>query len=92
MAKNEATVIDPSGYDYGATKVVDKAGKTRTSIGNGDAVQRAMLKFMAAGKDIGQVIRANKLAQDPKKYENAGLLRMSVGNSLRALVRKLTLE
>lgn len=88
--KDKAPNIDTGSYDYGVTRVEGKGGKTVRSIGNGDAVQRALLKFYAAGKDIGQVIRANKLKQDPAQYDNAGLLRMSVGNSLRALVRNGT--
>lgn len=86
--KKETATIDASGYDYGTVKVKDKSGKTRASTGNGDAVQRAMLRHVAAGKTLEQVIRANKLTQEPAKYDNQGLLRMSVGNSLRAMVRR----
>lgn len=89
MAKvKETTTIDASAYGYEKTRVVGKDGKTKSSVGNGDAVQRALLKFTAAGGDIGKVIRANKLPQDPAQYDNQGLLRMSVGNSLRARVKK----
>lgn len=88
MARKKATTtIDASKYGYKASKTTDKAGKVVRSVGNGDAVQKAMTVFRASGKDIGQVIRANKLPQDPKQYDNHGLLRMAVGNSLRAKVR-----
>lgn len=92
MAKKDKTTIAASEYDYATTKVVGKDGKTKASIGNGDAVQRAMLKFSAAGKDLMQLVRANKLTDrlDEKKYDNKGLFRMALGNALRGLVRNGT--
>lgn len=75
--------------EYATTKIVGSDGKTRHSKSNDDAVARAMLIFTAGGGDIAKVIKANGLSDkyDPAKYDNQGLLRMSVGNSLRALVR-----
>lgn len=86
----KSNTIDMSEYGYSTTKVVGKGGKTVRSTGNGDAIQRAMAAFKASGKDVMQVVRANKLDVDrynPKKFDNMGLLRMSIGNSLRAMVR-----
>lgn len=85
--KTATATIDPSKYDYKTAKTVGKDGKTVKSLGNGDAVQKAMLLFKASGKDISQVIKANGLPQVVSNYDNLGLLRMSVGNSLRALVK-----
>lgn len=89
MAKDKTAAIDMSAYDYATTKVTGKDGKTISSTGNGDAIQRAFLRFKAAGKDIMQVVRANKLTDkfNPAQYDNAGRFRMSVGNTLRAMVR-----
>lgn len=90
--KTSKTVIDASRYDYKVSKFRGKDGKVRTSRGNDDAVARAMLAFLATGKDLMQVARANKLADryDIKKYDNVGLFRMSLGNALRGLVRNGT--
>lgn len=75
--------------DYKKTRIVGGDGRVRHSKSNDDAVARAMLVFMAGGGNIARVIKDNKLTDkyDPAQYDNQGLLRMSVGNSLRALVR-----
>lgn len=94
-AKADGT-IDASKYDYQTLKVQGRDGKTRHSIGNGDAVQRAMAKYVANAKDtkvaLAKVVKDNKLGDkvDVAKWDNMGLLRMTIGNSLRALVKNGT--
>lgn len=90
--KQSKSVVDTSEYQYKTTKYVGKDGKTHTSRGNDDAVARAMLQFVASGKDLMQIVRANGLTDrlDIKKYDNVGLFRMSLGNALRGLVRNGT--
>lgn len=92
--KKEATggIVDTSKYNYDRTSIVGADGKTRHSASNGDAIAKAMLVFIAGGGDIAKVIKANGLGDkyDVAKYDNMGLLRMSVGNSLRGLVRNGT--
>lgn len=88
--KKATATIDAGAYDYKTTKVRDKDGRVRHSVSNGDAVAKAMLNFVAAGKDLMQLVRANKLDQDkfnPKRFTNTGMFRMTLGNSLRAMVR-----
>lgn len=81
-----------SAYDYKTLTTRDKDGRTRSSKGNGDAVQKALLVYVAAGGDLVKVVKANGLQDrlDPAKYDNQGLFRMSLGNSLRGLVRNGT--
>lgn len=99
MAKaQETTTIDTSNYEYGTTKIRDADGTLRHSRGTGDAVHKAILLHMAGAKDddarkakLTQIVKANKLDADkfnPKKFDNQGLLRMSIGNSLRAAVKR----
>lgn len=91
MAKRKATggVIDAAKYDYDRIKVRDKSGKLRYSAGNGDAVAKAMLLHKASGGSLAGVIRDNGLTAKFKGRDasNEGLMRMSVGVALRALVR-----
>lgn len=81
-----------SQYNYATLTTKDKDGKTRHSKGNGDAVQKALLVYVAAGGDLAKVVKANGLQDklDQAKYDNMGLFRMSLGNSLRGLVRNGT--
>jgi hypothetical protein len=88
--KNGHATVDASAYDYKTLKVRGKDGKLRHSIGKGDAVHNALSRVLRDGKDLAQVVRANKLALDPKKYANAGMFRMTLGNSLRAMIRNGT--
>lgn len=88
--QKEAGSLDAiKNYDYQRTKIVDKDGKTRHSASNGDAVAKAMLIYTAAGGDLTALIKKNGLGDrlDPSKWDNQGLFRMALGNSLRALVR-----
>ncbi len=97
MAKAKKIESIAAGYEYGTTKIRDKAtGRVRSSRGNGDAIARAMLAFTAGGGEITTVVNANKL-QDrmaphlKKKGPKApGLARMTLGVMLRALVRNGT--
>ena len=92
-AAGGSATIDASGYNYETLKVAGKDGKVRHSVGNGDAVQRAMAKLLADAKDtkvaLTKVVKDNKLGEkvDVAKWDNMGLLRMTIGNSLRALVK-----
>ena len=88
MTKKE-TMIDRTKHQYEVTRFVDKAGKTRTSLGNGDAVAKAML-----GLDPDAVVRVmkkngleDKLGRHVGKV-NSGQFRMFVGNALRGKVRR----
>lgn len=76
-------------YEYNTLSTKDHTGKTRHSKGNGDAVQRALLVYVAGGGDLAKVVKVNGLQDklDPAKYDNTGLFRMALGNSLRGLVR-----
>lgn len=94
-SKDTASIAD--GYEYGTIKIRDKAtGRVRSSRGNGDAVARAMLAFTAGGGDIETVVRANKLQDRMAKHlkkkgpKAPGLIRMTLGVMLRALVRNDT--
>lgn len=84
-----STLASLAERDYTKTRVVGHDGRIRHSKSNDDAVARAMLVFTAGGGDIAKVIKANGLGDKykPEQHDNQGLLRMMVGNSLRALVR-----
>ena len=81
-----ADVINRDKYNYDRVRFKDSEGKVRHSASNGDAVAKAMLGLTA--DQIQEAIRVNGLADKLGSYKNAGLLRMAVGNALRALVRK----
>lgn len=84
-----ASVVDTSKFEYDTIKVRGADGKVKHSKGNGDAIARAFLVFSTTGKDIMQVVRANKLAERLKGRDvNAGLFRMTLGVMLRAMVRR----
>ena len=95
MAKKAATplMIDRERYGYKPAKYTNAEGKTRYSVGNGDALARALI-----GMDLEAVIKvakANGLGElvsrhTSNKNVNTGQLRMILGNALRALVRKGT--
>lgn len=92
MAKKaKPSTIDMSGRDYKRSRVVGADGKVRHSASNDDAVARAMLTFVAGGGDFDKVIAQNKLGdkypKGAKGFGNPGLFRMSLGGTLRALVR-----
>lgn len=90
MPKKSQSVVDTKKYQYGRLKVRGADGRVRHSSGTGDAVAKALLVFMAGGGKIGEVIAANDLqAKYRGKVQDAnpGLLRMSVGGSLRAIIR-----
>jgi len=90
-AKKDDTVssasIDTGKYEYGRVKYRDKDGKTKVSRGNLDAVALAMLGM--GPKELERVVKDNKLEDKVAKARtlNAGQFRMSIGNSLRAIVR-----
>ena len=90
-ATEDKKMIDRSRYDYTPTVFKDpKTGKTRRSLGNGDAVARAMLGLDQAA--LLKVLKANNVDSkiaDKADSVNAGQFRMMVGNALRGLVRKL---
>lgn len=84
-------MIDRSKYKYDPISYTDpKTGKKRRSLGNGDAVARAMLGLSA--DDLVTVCKANGLDELAAKKDaiNPGQFRMMVGNALRGLVRKGT--
>jgi len=89
-AKEVANVTD--GYDYGVTKIRNADGKVRSSRGNGDAVANALLLFTAKGGDVREIITRNKLDDKMKPHlkKQPGLLRMTLGVVLRAMVRNGT--
>lgn len=91
MAKASANIIDTTKYDYDKTKFRDGEGKARFSKSNGDAVAQALL---GADRDaLIAVVKANGLEAKFKelvKHDDTGVFRMSLGNSLRAMVRKGT--
>lgn len=93
MAKKTKT-IDMSDRDYRRVKVVGEDGRSRHSAHNDDAVARALLTFITAGGDLDKVLKDNKLGDIYPKgrrgFGNAGLFRMTLGGSLRALVRSGT--
>lgn len=95
MAKAKPASIAAE-YEYETSKIRGKDGKVRSSRGNGDAVARAMLLFIAGGGEITTVINANKLQErmaghmKKKGPKAAGLQRMTLGVMLRALVRNGT--
>lgn len=96
MAKRKAETasIDMSDRDYRRVRVIGKDGRTRHSASNDDAVARAMLTFVAGGGDLDKLVKANKLIEKypggSAGYKNPGLFRMSLGGTLRALVRNGT--
>lgn len=79
--------------DYTKARIVGGDGKVRHSKSNDDAVARAMLVHLAAhgtsDEVFAKIVKANGLGDklDPAEYKSAGLFRMTLGNSLRALVR-----
>lgn len=84
-------VINRDKYAYERIKTVDRDGKVRHSAGNGDAVARALLSVDYDG--LIETMKKNDLWDRLGKHVgsvNNGQLRMFVGNSLRALVRKGT--
>lgn len=84
-----ASVIDTDKFSYETTKVRGKDGKIKHSKNNGDAIAKAFTVFLATGKDIMQVVRANKLTERLKGRDvNSGLFRMTLGVILRGMVRK----
>lgn len=94
MAKKpESKMIDRDKYAYDPIRYTDASGKTRHSVGNGDALARAML-----GMDTEAILKATKangLGALVEKHRNnkkinQGHLRMLCGNALRALIRKGT--
>lgn len=88
-AKAKGTGIDMSDRDYKSIRVENKDGTIRHSRGNGDAVAKAMIAFVAGGGDLQKVVKDNKLTEKygAKDFPNQGMFRMTLGNSLRALVR-----
>lgn len=84
--KKSASVIDAKKYDYPTIRIRGVDGVIRHSAGNGDAVQKAMLLHLSKGGKVKDVIDANELEVNTKG-KNAGLIRMSVGVALRALVK-----
>ena len=92
MAKAKETANVTDGYDYGVTKIRNADGKVRSSRGNGDAVANAMLLFTAKGGDVREIITRNKLDDKMKPHlkKQPGLLRMTLGVVLRALVKNGT--
>lgn len=87
--KSEGTSLDMSDRDYKAIRVENKDGTIRHSRGNGDAIAKAMIAFVAGGGDLMKVVKDNDLTEKygQKDFPNQGMFRMTLGNSLRALVR-----
>jgi hypothetical protein len=96
MAKKKEVAAIGEGYEYEKTRVRGVDGKIRHSLSNGDAVAKAMTVLVAEAKDLraalAKVARENKLGAklNIDQYDNLGLFRMSLGNSLRGLVRNGT--
>lgn len=87
--KTGGNIIDTSKYNYDKTKYRDGEGKAKFSKSNGDALAKALT---GADRDaLKQVASDNGLADRFKelaKHDNLGQFRMSLGNSLRAMIRK----
>lgn len=81
-----------SGREYEKAKFKGADGKTHTTTSNGDALAKAMAGLSVA--DLNKAVKANGLSEKyPSGVEgfgNQGLARMSIGNSLRALVKNGT--
>lgn len=88
-SKSSGSVVDLGKYNYKRVSIRGTDGKVRHSAINGDAVAKAMLLAVSQGVGIGEIIKANDLSSKftIKSAVNPGLLRMSVGGSLRALVK-----
>lgn len=89
MARNKAApeskgIVDREKYQYDKVKLRGKDGKLRQSVGNGDAVATAMLGMSHA--DVKRAAKENGLKI--KESGNPGTYRMTVGQSLRARVRR----
>lgn len=82
--------IDMSGRDYKKMKVRDADGKLKHTANNGDAVAKAMLAYTSAGGDLKALADKNGLTDKFKGLTggNPGLVRMSLGVMLRAMVRR----
>lgn len=91
---DDGKMIDQSRYER--ISILGKDGTVKHSSGNGDAVAVALLIAMhGQGLDIGKIIKANSTKDNglaekyvPEQWDNAGMLRMNVGGTLRAMVRK----
>ena len=85
-----STLSGLSERNYEPIKVRDANGKAKVSRGNGDAVARALISLDA--KALNAVVKENGLTDKHKnrvaESPNMGLARMSIGNSLRAMVRR----
>lgn len=86
MAKSGGAIIDRDKYQYEKVTIVDAQGKRRTSHGNNDSVFRAMKKVTTTD-GVRKLLKINGLA-DRAPSGNSGTYRMSVGNSLRAVLRR----
>lgn len=90
-AKIKGDIIDRSKYGYTRTKTTGADGKVRSSTSNGDAVAKALMLIPTGDAAISKVAKDNDLydrIKDRLGSANAGQIRMSVGNMLRAKVRK----
>lgn len=83
-AKGDKSVINHDKYQYQRTRIKSDSGAVKTVVSNGDAVARA-LSYVGT-KELDGLVRQHSLPK-PKATLNAGLRKMSVANSLRALVR-----
>lgn len=77
--------LNTKSYKYGTLRVRTQDGKLIHSVGNADAVAKAMLLHTAKGGKLGEIVKANDLGLKQGDRNN-GLFRMSVGIALRAKV------
>ena len=81
------SIIDRDKYDYVKTHRVDSKGKKRTSYGVGDSVGDALAKYAPKLEQLRPLLKKNGLP-DREPTSNPGQFRMSVGGSLRAVLRR----
>lgn len=89
---DSAPVIDRAKYGYSSARVADpKTGKVRNVVSNGDAVARAL--SLTSFDDLPKIAKSNGVSDKFDKFKNtvnAGMVRMNLGNVLRAMVRNGT--
>ncbi len=81
--KNKSSIVNHERYHYKRTRIKSPDGAVKTVVSNGDAVARAM-SYLSTD-DLPKLARAQQVKLSTAK--NAGVRKMALANSLRALVR-----
>lgn len=82
--KGDKSVVNHDKYAYTRTRMKSETGAVKVVVSNGDAIARA-LSYLST-KELDGLVKQHGLPK-PKASLNAGLRKMSIANSLRALVR-----